>query len=317
MKRIQLKAFVKINLCLDVLKRLDNGYHQLEMVMQQILLHDDVAVKWTEALDEGQDRKGEAPVTIRVSTNKPWLPRDERNLAYKAAAIMTEHYGKGLCGEIRIDIKKRIPVAAGLAGGSSNGAAVLHALNVLWNLGLDVRQLCALGSSLGSDIPFSIMGQAKANLELGLSKDRLAAHCALATGTGTELEPLSCGLKSYLLLTKPPIGVSTAEVYGGLDLDAIKIHPDAGEMLRALHEKNYKKIQKNMVNVLENFTLTRYPNVMYTKNKAAELLGEEAVLMSGSGPTIFGLCRSRTEAQQACEQLKQYNKETFWTRTTY
>ena len=159
MKRIQLKAFGKINLCLDVLKRLDNGYHQLEMVMQQILLHDDVAVKWTEALDEGQDRKGEAPVTIRVSTNKPWLPRDdERNLAYKAAAIMTEHYGKGLCGEIRIDIKKRIPVAAGLAGGSSNGAAVLHALNVLWNLGLDVRQLCALGSSLGSEDVYKRQG---------------------------------------------------------------------------------------------------------------------------------------------------------------
>lgn len=317
MKRIQLKAFGKINLCLDVLKRLDNGYHQLEMVMQQILLHDDVAVKWTEALDKGQAGKEDAPVVIRVSTNKPWLPRDERNLAYKAAALMTEHYGKEKRGEIRIDIKKRIPVAAGLAGGSSNGAAVLHALNILWNLGLNVQQLCTLGSSLGSDIPFSIMGQAKANPELGLSKDRLAAHCALATGTGTELKPLPCGLKSYLMLTKPPIGVSTAEVYGGLDLESIKIHPDAGEMLRALREKNYKKIQKNMINVLENFTLTRYPNVMYTKNKAAELLGEEAVLMSGSGPTIFGLCRSRIEAQQACEQLKQYNKETFWTRTTY
>lgn len=312
MKQMELKAYGKINLTLDVLRRLENGYHEVEMIMQQILLHDDVSVKWY----EGEKTSAEEPLCIQVSANKPYLPRDERNLAYKAALIMAEAFGDGRQGRIRIDIKKRIPVAAGLAGGSSNGAAVLHALNRLWNLDLDVKALCHLGSRLGSDVPFSLMGQAKTNRQLELYEDPLASHCALATGTGTELKPVT-GLKSHLLLTKPPIGVSTAEVYQGLELDKVKQRPDTQEMLRALEDENYEIIQKNMINVLENFTLERYPNVMYTKNKVERLLCEEAVLMSGSGPTIFALCKTREEAQAACEELRKYNKETFWTRTTY
>ena len=313
MKRIQLKAYGKINLSLDVLRRLENGYHEVEMIMQQILLHDDVDVKWYE---EKQQEGSDPNLQICLSTNRPYLPRDERNLAYKAALLMAEQFGEGRRGKIRIDIKKRIPVAAGLAGGSSNGAAVLHALNRLWDLDLDLKALCAIGSSLGSDVPFSLMGQAKGNLNLGLDNDPLASHCAVARGTGTDLEPVT-GLRSHLVLTKPPIGVSTAEVYQGLDLEKIEIHPNTEEMLKALENKNYRKIQKNMINVLENFTLTRYPNVMYTKNKVERLLWNSPVLMSGSGPTIFALCKTRDEAQRACEELKKDNKETFWTRTTY
>lgn len=313
MKRIQLKAYGKINLCLDVLRRLENGYHEVEMIMQQILLHDDVDVKWLESRQPEQE--GEA-FQIEVSTNRPYLPRDERNLAYKAARQMYLEHGKGRRGKVRIDIKKRIPVAAGLAGGSCNGAAVLHALNVLWDLHLGMSELCRIGEQLGSDVPFSLMGQAKASPELGLTGDPMASHCAIARGTGTRLEPIA-GLKSHLLLTKPPMGVSTAEVYKGLRLEEITAHPDIEEMKTALLEKNYKKIRKNMVNVLENFTLTRYPNVMYTKNKVERLLGEESVLMSGSGPTIFALCKTREEAQRACAELKNENRETFWTRTTY
>lgn len=315
MRRIQIKACGKINLSLDVLRRLENGYHEVEMVMQQILLHDDVAVRWFEE-KEVQGPLAHDPIEIQVSTNRPYLPRDERNLAYKAAAVMAEEFGGTRRGRIRIDIKKRIPVAAGLAGGSGNGAAVLHALNHLWELGLDVEQLCSLGSRLGSDVPFSIMGQAKENTELGLAGDPLATHCAVARGTGTQLEPVA-GLKSYLVLTKPPIGVSTAEVYQGLDLENIQQHPNTEKLVSALAKKNYKIIQKNMINVLENFTLTRYPSVMYTKNKVESLFNEETVLMSGSGPTIFALCKNRSQAQRACEELRQYNKETFWTRTTY
>lgn len=315
MKQIQIKSYAKINLCLDVLRRLENGYHEVEMVMQQILLHDDVSVKWKNPATN-EIRGQEGPIDIEVSTNRPWLPRDERNLAYKAAALMAELYGKERQGKIRIDIRKRIPVAAGLAGGSGNGAAVIHALNALWELGLDVPELCSIGRQLGSDIPFSIMGQAKANLNLGLSDDPMAAHCALARGTGTELEPLSKGLRSHLVLTKPPIGVSTAEVYQGLRLDQIKERPNIEELIESLAKKRFKTIQKNMVNVLENFTLTRYPNVMHTKNKVRSLLKKNPVLMSGSGPTIFALCRTREEAQTACETLKVYYKETFWTRTT-
>ena len=307
MKRIQLKAYGKINLSLDVLRRLENGYHEVEMVMQQILLHDDVDVKWYPDSPEN---------TIQLSTNRPYLPRDERNLAYKAALLMKERFGGERRGNLRIDIKKRIPVAAGLAGGSSNGAAVIHALNWLWDLGLDLKELCAIGSSLGSDVPFSLMGQAMENKQLELFRDPLASHCAVATGTGTELRPIT-GLKSHLLLTKPPIGVSTAEAYQGLDLDRIPCRPNTEELIQGLEEKNYKKIQKNMVNVLENFTLTRYPSVMYTKNKVKNLLYNRAVLMSGSGPTVFALCKSREEARSACGELKKDNKETFWTRTTY
>ena len=315
MKRRQVRAYGKINLCLDVLRRLENGYHEVEMVMQQILLHDDVDVKWSEGTRQTRSEADDA-FQIEVSTNRPYLPRDERNLAYKAAKQMYLAYGAERQGKVRIDIKKRIPVAAGLAGGSCNGAAVLHALNLLWGLRLKLPELCAVGAELGSDVPFSLMGQAKANPELGLADEPMASHCAIARGTGTDLEPIA-GLKSHLLLTKPPMGVSTAEVYKGLELDSITEHPNIAELKEALAGKNYRKIQKNMVNVLENFTLTRYPKVMYTKNKVKRLLGEEAVLMSGSGPTIFALCKTREEAQHACEQLKKENRETFWTRTTY
>lgn len=314
MKLIQLKSYGKINLCLDVLRRLENGYHEVEMIMQQILLHDEVSVKWMET-KEAPGKGG--PVEIQVSANKPWLPRDERNLAYQAAGLMAELYGQGRRGKIRIDIKKRIPVAAGLAGGSGNGAAVLHAVNSLWELKLDVKQLCAIGSRIGSDVPFSIMGQAKANPVLELEQDPLAAHCAIARGTGTDLEPLEYGLKSYLLLTKPPIGVSTAEVYQGLELGKIENRPNPDQMIKALQRRNFKGIKKNMINVLETFTLNQYPGVMYTKNKVENLLGTGSVLMSGSGPTIFALCRTRKDAQAAYEELKKDNKETFWTRTTY
>lgn len=306
MKHVHVRSYAKINLTLDVLRRLENGYHQVEMVMQQILLHDDVDVRWTPAPGE---------FTIQLKTNRPYLPVDERNLAYKAALLMKDQYGAELTGALQIDIKKRIPVAAGMAGGSGNGAAVLHALNYLWQLGLDVSSLNELGAKLGSDVPFCIMGQAKMNKILGLTDDPMAAHCAVARGTGTELEPVT-GLESHLVLSKPSIGVSTAEVYQGLDLAAVERHPDLAEMLAALREKNQTAIRKNMINLLENFTLKRYPVVMYTKDKMQQLLGEENVLMSGSGPTVFGLCDSREAAQQACEEMKVCNKESFWTRTT-
>ena len=198
MKRIQVRAYGKINLCLDVLRRLENGYHEVEMVMQQILLHDDVDVKWSEGTRQTRSEADDA-FQIEVSTNRPYLPRDERNLAYKAAKQMYLAYGAERQGKVRIDIKKRIPVAAGLAGGSCNGAAVLHALNLLWGLRLKLPELCAVGAELGSDVPFSLMGQAKANPELGLADEPMASHCAIARGTGTDLEPIA-GLKSHLLL---------------------------------------------------------------------------------------------------------------------
>lgn len=307
MDRITVKSYAKINLSLDVLRRLENGFHEVEMVMQQILLHDEVAVKWEE---------GEDDFRIKLNTNRSYLPTDDRNLAYKAAALMHELYGYGRKGLLKIDIKKRIPVAAGMAGGSGNGAAVLHAVNHLWGLGLDVQQLNEIGSRLGSDVPFCIMGQAKMNKILGLSEDPLATHCAVARGTGTDLEPIK-GLKSHIVLSKPSIGVSTAEVYKGLKLDEIEVHPDTDEMIEALKTGNREKICKNMINLLENFTLKEYANVVCTKDCMQKLLGKENVLMSGSGPTVFGLCDTREQAQQACVHMEEYNRESYWTRTTY
>lgn len=307
MKRVTIKSYAKVNLSLDVLRRLENGFHEVEMVMQQILLHDDVAVKWEAGGDD---------FSLSLGTNRSYLPVDERNLAYKAAVLMHDLYGQNMTGNLRIDIKKRIPVAAGMAGGSGNGAAVLHALNYLWDLKLNVQQLNEVGCKLGSDVPFCIMGQAKMNKILGLSEDLLATHCAVARGTGTDLEPIK-GLQSHMVLSKPSIGVSTAEVYKGLKLDEITEHPDTTEMIEALRVENREKICKNMINLLENFTLKEYANVVRTKDNLQKLLGKNNVLMSGSGPTVFGLCDSREQAQQICKHMEQYNKESYWTRTTY
>ena len=318
MDKIELKSYAKINLCLDVKGILEGGFHEVEMVMQQILLCDDIFVSWTPS--------AERDLKIRLSTNRKYLPVDERNLAYKAALIMGEEYGSGIGGEVDIHIKKRIPVAAGLAGGSGNGAIVLHALNRLWDLGLDVSGLCEMGSLLGSDVPFCVMGQAAENAALkeAFAGDPLACHCALATGRGTDLKPLK-GLKSHLILSKPAISVSTAEVYKGIDTVDIPTRPNTQEMIDGLEREDLGLIRKNMVNVLENFTLKRYPIVVYTKNNIQSTLtstfsgthGQPAVLMCGSGPTVFGLCESRDQAKAACGKLKEINSESFWTRTTY
>lgn len=311
MKQIEIKAFAKINLSLDVCGILDNGFHEVSMIMQQILLCDDVKVKW-------QENNAVSGIDISLSTNRYYLPTDERNLAYKAALLMIEKYGHDMNGTIRIDIRKRIPVAAGLAGGSSNCAAVIHALCQLWNLSLNLKELCEIGSELGSDVPFCIMGQAAANetLKKYYSHDPLACHCALATGTGTTLKPVK-GLRSHLVLSKPAISVSTAEVYRGIDNETIPERPNNEEMIAGLSNNNRKMVTKNMVNVLENFTLKRYPVIVYTKNKMQQLCGNEAVLMSGSGPTVYGLCRNISESREICRKMLEDNNESFWTRTTW
>lgn len=307
MKKATIKAFAKINLSLDVNGIMDNGFHRVEMVMQQTALCDDVLVRWY----EGQ--RG-----IELSTNRYFLPTDSRNLAYKAAMLMQENFDPSGSGKIRIDIKKRIPVAAGLAGGSSNGAAVLHALNLLWGLELSLAQLCSLGAELGSDVPFCVMGQAASdkNLRTIFRKDPLAYTCALATGRGTDLTPLP-PLKSHLVLSKPPVNVSTAEVYKGIDHVHIPERPDTYQLCEALRKNDAAAVEKNMINVLENFTLKRYPNVVYTKNKMQDLCKPHRVLMSGSGPTVFGLCDTMEDARRICGIMSRCNRESFWTKTTW
>ena len=313
---IDLRSYAKINLTLDVRGVNEDGMHLVEMVMQQILLCDDVAIKWDPHAEVTEGKDG---LEINLKTNRKYLPTDERNLAYQAAVLMKERYGgKDLCGRLDINIRKRIPVAAGLAGGSGNGAAVIHGLNILWGLDLSLRELCAAGAALGSDVPFCIMGQAAENKELKerFAADPLASHCALATGTGTTLEPIK-GLKSHLVLSKPAISVSTAKAYQGIDRIEITERPNTQEMIDGLKTRTMTLIEKNMINVLENYTLMEYPTVVYTKNKMEQLCGDRAVLMSGSGPTVYGLTGSIKEARSICDEMKKINRESFWTRTTY
>lgn len=307
MKSIDVHAYAKVNLSIDVKGVLENGYHIVEMVMQQISLCDIVSVTWEEAVSGG--------FRIELTTTREDLPCDDRNLAYRAAALMNELFPHD--GTAKIHIEKKIPVAAGMAGGSSNCAAVIHALNALWGLGLSVGELNGIGGRLGSDVPFCIMGQAAASpaIRAAFAADPMACHCALATGTGTELEPLA-GLDAPIALSKPNIAVSTAEVYRGMDSLEIAERPDNAALIAALRAGDREKIFANMINVLENYTLLMYPIVMYTKDKMHDLCKTGHVLMSGSGPTVFAVCRTGEEADRLRDEMRCINEESFSVRTT-
>lgn len=311
-KKITLRSFAKINLSIDVINKLPNGYHNVDMVMQQVALHDKVTVEWTAA----------DLWSIEMTTNRKYLPTDERNLAYQGAqriiAYTEKTEGNKNRGNIKIKIEKRIPVAAGLAGGSGNCAVVMLALNHIWKLGLNVEQLCQIGESMGADVPFCIMGCARSNKLLGekMNNDPLATSCARAQGIGTELEPIKQGLDALVVLTKPSIKVSTKEVYSNLDLKNIETRPNNDELIEGLKENNLYKVAKNMINVLEIYTIKRYPIVMYTKNKASEAGSPLKVLMSGSGPTVFAIYTNKFKAKSAVDYLKRENRDTFLTRTT-
>lgn len=311
MKEIVLKAYAKINLSIDVLGKLPNGYHEVLMVMEQVDLFDVVKLTWTEEkeIEEGCDG-----IEISLATSLSFLPDDDRNIAYKAAERMIREYGDSRAGRIGIEIDKKIPVAAGLAGGSANCAAVLHGINLLWNLGLDLKTLMSHGTVLGADVAFCLAGQAALNDQLHMKADPLAGTCAVAAGIGEKLEQVT-PLNAWVLLSKPSISISTAQVYGGLKLDAIENRPNTAELTAGLREGNYYKISKNMMNVLETYSLKEYPVIMYTKNKIAREGKAYKVLMSGSGPTVFGLYTSRKKGKAAYSKLRQLNKETFFVKT--
>jgi len=312
MREVKILSFAKINLSIDVTGVLDNGMHQVDMVMQQLSFHDDVILRYYPAPERRKE-----DIEISVSTNRYYIPTDERNLAYKAARLMIDRYGKQAAGgRIEIEIFKRIPVAAGLAGGSGNGAAVLHGLNQIWRLGLSLESLCSLGAELGSDVPFCVMGQAAYNFNLPrkIRKSRLALSCARATGTGTELRGLS-SLRKPLVIAKPPIGVSTKEVYREIDGCEIKSRPDNEKLEIGLREKNYRLIYENCVNVLENYTLQAYPQVRELKDLLLRNEAAEKVLMSGSGPTVFAVFSTISQAKEACRELRQQGYEAYWTKT--
>lgn len=315
MSGINIKAYAKINLALDITGRREDGFHTVDMVMQLIDLHDDVLVRTR------KNTSGETRITL--SSNKPYLPTDITNIAYKAAALMVERYRKSRKPgvDIRIDIKKRIFVSAGLAGGSTDAAAVILGLNHLWDLKLSVKEMCDLGAELGSDVPFCIMGQAKCNKELGatVTGDSLACTCAAASGTGTELTPVK-GLDATLLLSKPPLSISTKKAYE--EIDAILefgggdiVHPDVSALISALAHGEEETTYANMMNLFELYTVCRFSHVEKTKTLMEQQPGVLKVLMSGTGPTVFSVYKDRQAARTAYRALSAVNKETCLAHT--
>lgn len=322
MKSIMLKSYAKINLSIDVIGKRPDGYHEVEMVMQQIDLYDKVKITWEESIIEGPVKeefvKGEPIkeelIKIEIQTNLPYLPKDQKNIAYKAARLMAETYMLGKSGLIHVSLDKHIPVAAGLAGGSSNGAAVIHGLAKLWELGLTVEALQVVGGKLGADVPFCIMGQAVLNKELECPQQGKIGTCAIATGIGEKLEVIP-SMKSWVLLSKPPISVSTVQVYGKLKLEEIKERPNTKELVEGLKQRNYQKITKNMINVLENVSLKEYPIIVYTKNNMQKICKDKKILMSGSGPTLFTLYPTKEKGKLAYDKLKSQIGETYLVRS--
>jgi len=343
MKSIKLFSFAKINLSIDVKGIGSEGFHEVDMIMQQLSFHDDVAVAYEpygepeRAADGAPGAAPEAPgadgkdcketdlttsgsFDIKVKTNRYYLPVDERNLAYRAAALIAERYGGAVRpGRIKIDIGKRIPVAGGLAGGSGNGAAVIHALNILWELGLSLGEIMDLSGELGSDVPFCAMGQAKCNAAVPeeVRQDAMASSCARARGRGSDLTPLT-PFRSWIVIAKPRFSVSTKEVYDGIDRVKIGERPDNDRLEQALSEgpsgANASGIYRDFVNVLECYTLQAYPEVAELK-EFMKKCGAVKALMSGSGPTVFGVFRDIKGAKSASARLRKKGFEAYWTKT--
>lgn len=257
MNSISLKAYAKINIGLDVTGKLPDGYHLVKMIMQNIDLYDEVVLTENVSGD------------IRLDMNVDFLPTDERNLAYKAAKLMKEDFG--IDRGIDIYIRKNIPAAAGMAGGSTDAAAVMTGMNKLFDLNIDRNILMEHGLKLGADVPYCIMG-----------------GTALAEGIGEKLTQLSPCPDCYVLVAKPDISVSTAYVYTNLVLDDTTVHPDIDMVRNALESGDIRTAAQNMGNLLENVTQKEYPVISEIKHIMDDN-GALGSLMSGSGPTVFGL----------------------------
>lgn len=272
---VTLKALAKINLGLDVLGKRDNGYHDVRMVMQTIYLYDNVTLSKTEEAG------------IQLEANLFYLPVDENNIAYKAAKMLMDEFDikKG----VRITLEKHIPVAAGMAGGSSNAAAVLVGMNRLFSLGLSLEELMERGVALGADVPYCVM-----------------RGTVLAEGIGEILTPLPPLPKCYVLIAKPGISVSTKVVYEKLDAEIIPDHPDIDGILEGLENQDLKQVAASMGNVLERVTIQNYPVIEKIKNAMKEA-GALNAMMSGSGPTVFGIFEDRKTAKDAQQKIQKMN----------
>ncbi|MCE5172420.1 4-(cytidine 5'-diphospho)-2-C-methyl-D-erythritol kinase [Paenibacillus profundus] len=276
------KAPAKINLLLDVLRKREDGYHDVEMVMTMVDLADRLEME-------------ELPRdTIIISSQAGYIPLDEKNLAFQAAKLIKERYE--VKQGVYIHLDKKIPVAAGLAGGSSDAAATLRGLNRLWRLGISDEELQRLGAELGSDVPFCVTG-----------------GTAIARGRGEKLETIENPPQCWVVLAKPPINVSTADVYGRLRAQHIQEHPSLARMLQAIQGQDFHTLCESLGNVLEDVTLPMHPEVQQLK-ETMEKLGAEGVLMSGSGPTVFGLVSKESKIARIYNGLRGFCKEVYAVR---
>lgn len=269
---ISLKALAKINLGLDVVRRREDGYHEVRMIMQTIQLYDRLDIKRTQ--EPG----------IQIQTNLSFLPVNENNLIYKAAKLLMDEFS--ITDGVSVKLDKRIPVAAGMAGGSTDAAAMLIGVNRLFSLGLTKRELMERGVQIGADVPYCIM-----------------RGTALAEGIGEALSPLPPMVKRPVLIAKPSISVSTKFVYQNLKLDDTTIHPDIDRLIDDIKAKNLHDIAAHMGNVLETVTIPNYPVIDEIKK---HMLSNGAVgaMMSGSGPTVFGLFDDEDTAKKAYKAMR-------------
>lgn len=282
--KLTLRANAKINLTLDVLYKRADGFHQVEMIMQAIQLAD--------ILNLEEKVSGD----ISITSNMSYLPCDHRNLAYQAAMLIKNTYQ--VKDGVHIFIEKNIPMSAGLAGGSTDAAGVLIGLNRLWKLGLSLEELEVLGARLGSDVPFCLRGGTQ-----------------LATGRGELLEPLSPLPPCYVVLAKPRIGVSTAWVYGRYRDSESLHHPDTAGVKAALGQGDLPGVANRLSNVLESVTMSEYPQIGKLKERMIQY-GAMASLMSGSGPTVFGLAPDKGTAEYIADKLRsQSDVEIIITKT--
>ena len=252
-----------------------------KMIMTTVDLADRI---WLRPMDNGK---------IIIKASERHVPNDRKNLAYQAAELLQIECG--ITKGVEITLEKSIPVAAGLAGGSSDAAATLRGLNRLWNLKLSVEELARLGAQIGSDVSFCVHG-----------------GTALATGRGELIEILPPPPNCWVILAKPAISVSTGDIYGNLNLSAID-HIDTARMIDALRAGDYEKMCKSVGNVLETVTMDLYPQVVVLKEQMKRF-GADAVLMSGSGPTVFGLVKHESRVPRIYNGLKGFCPEVYAVR---
>lgn len=272
MNELTLNGYAKINLGLDVLRRREDGYHEVRMIMQNIGLHDVITLKKTE-------ERG-----IVLTTNAGELPVNKDNLMYKAADMLFTEFE--LPGGIAMHLEKNIPVAAGLAGGSTDCAAVLRGMNELYGLNLTLEELQKRGVKIGADVPFCLM-----------------EGTALAEGIGEKLTRLPACPACHVVIAKPPVDVSTKVVYTNLKAAELKAHPDIDGMLEALEKQDLPGIADRLANVLETVTVPMHPVISDIKDMLEEN-GAMKALMSGSGPTVFAMFDDIEKANNAVEKLK-------------